>query len=273
MERLACTAVFLLIPACAQSQIKAGSIVVFQLVDGKFVVAADSRGGNKRGQSDDYCKIVALERDFVFSAAGGAFYDQDSPLDPVRSWNAFDDAREAANSGGIYTNAEGRGNAVADRWAEMEAEKWRNLYLFHPQTVIDLATKQNGHVITGVVAVAKENLISITARSVFFKDGVVSVTPRTEIGNCGRDPCAFGATTSISEFISMNTARAKREQLVASPEVLKLLGITSARIIRIADLAEAYGQSGEIGGPIDAVELYNDGSIRWLQQKSACAKK
>lgn len=86
-----------------------------------------------------------------------------------------------------------------------------------------------------------------------------------------KHPCAAGMTKIVSEYDLGTSERARKETWSASPKVLKWMGPGAARIIRLVDLTVAYDERiGTVGGPIDALELFPNGGLRWIQRKQNC---
>ena len=42
------------------------------------------------------------------------------------------------------------------------------------------------------------------------------------------------------------------------------------RTMRLVDLTAMYHQGNDVGGPVDAVQLNNDGSVEWYKRKPNC---
>jgi hypothetical protein len=79
------------------AQIKTGTIVIFQLTDDKFIVAADSRAIIGDSPPDDTnCKISAFKlHRAVFAASGAVYYSKSGLADLTPNWNAVSEAKSA----------------------------------------------------------------------------------------------------------------------------------------------------------------------------------
>jgi hypothetical protein len=252
---------------------------VFQLVNHKFIVAADSRAIFKGQPNEHYCKIAAFRGQFVFAVSGGPSYTPgDALLDPAPAWDAIKEADAALlmNSssqplGFLTSNLDTatRVNAIADTWVRSMTLNWQLLYGLHPDIVKRFAEDEHGVLTIGIFAFAVGGTVSLTTRQIRFINGIIQ-SDAPNIVECSEHPCASGMTGIAAEYIFATSERAKNENWTASPEVLHWMGADMAHIIRIADLTVAYDKSGMVGGPIDALELAYDGSFRWIQRKDEC---
>jgi hypothetical protein len=86
------------------------------------------------------------------------------------------------------------------------------------------------------------------------------------------EPCATGKTQVAGEFIRVTSERARQEKahFTASAKLLARASAATIRVVRLADLTIAYDNSGTVHEPIDGLELFNDGSIRWFSRKDDC---
>ena len=274
MKRMAYLLLALLICSLTHAQISSGTVVVFQLVNGKFIIAADSRASNSNGTppTDTYCKIATLGEQFVFARTGAGSYESLRLRDLMKTWDARDDLSAALSKNPISdkVTAEKQVTAIADTWAEFMKNDWFRIYLLRPEDVLKLAKKQNGGLTFGIFALAVSGDIGVTWRRITFTDGIVgSETPPIDVG-CIIHPCAAGMTDVVDEYLLRNSKRARAETYSASPEVLVGMGKDMVEIIRLVDLTEAFDKSGAVGGSIDALELSLGGGKRWIQRKNNC---
>jgi hypothetical protein len=242
----------------AYAQVGSGTIVVYQVLENKFIVAADSRVVLNGIPSDTNCKIAAFREQVIFTASGGPAFFPFGPTDPAPAWNAFAEAKRA-----ILLNANTHSlDSIADAWASQMKSNWEILYRSHPALVKELATRENGGLTNGLFATATDKKIVIVGRAITFKDGVVGASPPpVDIAKlCQIGPCAIGKVDIFHEYIAGKSERAKRETWSASPAVLNYMGTEMVRIIRLADLTIAYDPA-YVAGAIDALELAADGSI------------
>jgi hypothetical protein len=136
--------------------------------------------------------------------------------------------------------------------------------------VTALAKKNNGQLTKGVFAIEVAGVVAIAYRSIIFADGGPTVDP-ADLPDCHAAPCALGKSDVYVEYVlTKQSERAKKETWKAPPSVLKKMSPETFKIIRIADLTIAYEPSGTVGGKVDAVELWKNGSLHWIQKKSDC---
>ena len=158
MTLLAYVCLFPVLTNLAHSQIKRGTIVAFQFVNNKFVIAADSRSIWLHSNPDDtYCKLAAFRRQLIFAVAGGTSNIPSNLFtDRARSWDAVEEAHAALLLTPLtsVTNSAAQITAVADNWAALVKGDWDNLYSFHPDVVRRFAEDGNGKLTEGIFALA-----------------------------------------------------------------------------------------------------------------------
>ena len=248
----------------AHAQVRSGTIVVFQLKDNQFSIAADSRSILNGIPNDSECKIMALNSNFVGAISGGSGYRNGrNVFDPAEPWNGLEEMRRIAK-GEMHTPSPSHTptvDGIAEAWANTVKLDWANTYAVHPELVIETARRNQGLLTNGIFALAYNGTVSLTGRTVLFNGGEMTVVPHN-----GRDcvlPCAAGTLDVFNEMVLQTTPRSKAEYShFSGPSIL--------RVFRLANLARAYDHSGTIGGPIDALELFNDGTIRWFARKDNC---
>jgi len=265
-DHLGCVLLLLIAGQSASSQIDSGTIVVFQLVDGKFIIAADSRGVRGGVSNNTECKIAAFRHQVIFASSGGGAFGPFDSKDSTPAWTSTETARSAV-SRAILTKQEtstGLANVVADLWAIGMRHNWEATYVNHPDLVEQVAEHNGGGLTNGVFAAAVAGTIAITGRAISFVDGEAVVSTLDTIPCSGR-PCASGTTEIFHEYMEGKSARAAREKWSSSPV---------AKIVKLVSLTITYDPShGEVGGPIDVAELNSDGSVQWIQRKQNCPRE
>jgi hypothetical protein len=266
---------FLLVLFCqfATAQINSGTIVVFQVIDGKVIVAADSRGILRGKPRDTYCKIAAFRHKVVFANSGNA---ASIPIDSQDvgphwiPWNAIDEARSVVSRVSLtkQKTAETAVNAIADAWGARMQKIWESEYSRHPNEVRQAADPANGGLTDGLFATALKGTVAVAGRIIELNDGAIHVSIPGSGDACVQTPCAFGKLDIFLEYTAGKTYRAAQEKWSSS---------ATDRIIRLVSLTidheapEANGIVG-VGGPIDVLELWKDGSIHWIRRKCNCPK-
>jgi len=232
----------------------------------KFIIAADSRAVfNGRLENND-CKIAVFSHRFVFATSGGAGYRPAKEGDLAPAFGSVAEARRAVRS---LPGAAGNGlDSVADAWAHKMTANFRSLYSIHPQVVLEAAAKGRGTLTNGLFATAIKGEILLAFRSITFGLGRPEAVMAESISqDCATRICATGVTDVFEEYTSSppKSERAKREGIL-SPTADE-----TARIRRLVQLSILHARLADgIGGPIDVMELWNDGSIRWVSRKCNC---
>jgi len=273
-EVLAILGAIFLCCCTAHAQIESGTVIVLQFTQDEFVIAADSRGSFSNGSPEDtYCKIAAFDRQFVVGVDGAAAYIP-GDADVFRpSWNAVEEAKRVARiyGPGLPLGPGATVSAIADLWATNLQNDWRSLYAIYPDRVINQAKKGEGILTNGFFAFAQNGDIALTMRSITFGDRGIQIST-TSLLYCGVQPCASGKIDVTMEFIKLTSDRAREEKkhFTVSPSVLARASFEMARAVRLVDLTITYDPTQTVGGPVDGLELFKDGSIRWFSRKDNC---
>jgi hypothetical protein len=243
---------FTLLSHLAHSQVKAGTVVIFDQTETKFIVAADSRATfpleAKRPPDDAQCKIVAFKNNAVFSSSGFEalpFSINGATVDNVSLATGV--IKAIPVSGSVETDIQN----IADKWGEIVANNWNTIHMKNPKVVADMAQSQNGLITSGVFAKADKTRIAFAVREIRFLAS--SATPvQSVLFSCGsRHPCVIGKTVTVFEFSGLTSARAKTEHARWSTkevaEAARLhADVRTVRFIRFAELTAANDSS--VGG-------------------------
>jgi len=252
----------------ASAQINTGTIIVFHVAKNKFIIAADSRAVFRGDPEDNDCKIAAFNHQFVFATSGGSGYrPANEGLDLAPAFDNIQEARKVIGSR-LGTDTAHTLDDIANAWADNLTGDFRLLYSIHPEIIIEAAIKGKGTLANGLFATARKGKISLAFRSITFSRGRPNPVLAESIPqDCAARLCATGITDVFEEYTSSppKSARARREG------ILKPTRNETGRIKRLVQLSILYThRRGEVGGPIDVLELWNDGRIRWVSRKSNC---
>lgn len=258
------------IPA-AVGQVKTGTVVVVYFTQDKIIMAADSRGLlGEVTPSNSECKIAALNRQVVFGSS--QVIGVGSPPVGLRPWKNTDEAHTA------YNNTPGETpksvEAIAYRWANSISYYFQSFYFAAPGAVQQ--AQKDGLLTQAYFA----GLDSDGKLSLYFVKITFDATNPLPI-NFGvqkiekcllNDFCFIGETEVVSEFLGLTSDRAKREAATWKPaKGFAPSDYDLLRTIRLVDLTITYHQGiKDVGGPIDAVQLNGDGSLRWFARKRNC---
>jgi hypothetical protein len=250
------------------AQISFGTIIIFHLTKDKFIIAADSRAAFKGKPEDCACKIAAFHHQFVFATSGASGYRPSEGADPANAFDNVQEARAAVRKRSGQPSTESLLDDIADTWADSLIKDWQLMYSWHPDLVMEAATRGKGTLATGMFAGALKSKIVLVGRAITFSKGRRELIVSTPIPyDCEARLCATGMTDIFDEYTRFppQTHRAEREA------ILKPTKNETGRIIRLAHLSILYTtHRDEIGGKIDALELWNNGSVHWVARKENC---
>jgi hypothetical protein len=170
----------------------------------------------------------------------------------------------------IHKQSSVRLGEIADEWAEETRWRWSTLYREHPDLVRS-AAEHGPLLVQAIFASTHENQIFLAIRGVAYDGSAVTAGVETFSYACNPF-CGLGEVAVFDEFNLQTSLRAKREAQNWSPSeaLLKFTDVMTLKAIRLADLTAAYEPHGWVGGKIDAVELWQDGSIHWVARKETC---
>ncbi len=252
-------------------------------------MAADSRGiaRNVSGDSppdDSFCKIAEFGHQIVFTSVG-TFAHPSLLGDLVQGWTNIEVAETAIATAEMQP---GEGQEllrnIAVRWANSLVSNFNSYYLWHSDDVVRLAELGKGTLTGGIFAYANKGIIySQVALITFNKNRLLPIVALFgEIGDiddcqpCGEGEggkiCSAGEVSIPNEFCSKGSPRAVREAEQWAKAHLKTdPGKTSTQLaVRLAELSVEYDPTGTVGGKIDTIELWKDGTVRWVARKENC---
>lgn len=271
---------FIVASNSAFSQINSGTVVVWMATDNDLVLAADSRvaciGSTciaENPNRDNDCKILALNRNLIFSSAGAAGDDRKE-----FRWNAFEIASSLA-AGRKFETVESIDTLASDWLKQVQPLVDRSCRTnplppdFQPRVMYTSAVFA-GVTAKGVIHVAeaffKMTIGPKNQASCTENPSADSVTPD---GSSGGKVHSYGGGAELVEKFLDNPENGEREKPNLRPmsnfTVWTDLARTTYRFAQIA--VEQSGSSGDVGGPIDQVHLSTKG-IEWLHRKQNCAE-
>src|ERR1700722_5083590 len=162
----------------AHSQVNSRSIIVFQVVDGKFIMAADSREVLNGEPSDSHCKIAAFSNQLLFGIAGVPSVTS-VPPDVSHDWDAMKELNKIINTTTFIGTVDSatKVTTIADKWADVLKVDWSLLNAIHPELVEDVARHQHGNLTNGIFAVRVGNQVALAVRSIVLSNAV----PKTDV--------------------------------------------------------------------------------------------
>ncbi|MGD0892370.1 MAG: hypothetical protein ABR923_12645 [Terracidiphilus sp.] len=248
----------------ANAQINSGTIVVFNQTPSGFFIAADSRANydDPRAPDDNQCKISAFQSShLVFATSGAMGYVSSGISDSVQTWNAHDEiAIPKKWHKPVPANATEALNRLTVPWANRMKNRWQETFLAHSEILHSVTARQRGGVLTkGIFAIAFKGKIAIAMVQMMYTEaGVKAVFYDDMKCMAGVTICGIGKIEVVSEHLLQGPFMSSSDQL--------------SRLIKLVELTETEDKSGDVGGPIDALEMSNDGTITWKQKKEVCPK-
>jgi hypothetical protein len=252
------------------AQIGTGSIIVINRTQDKWALAADSREISPAwplgGPPDDTsCKIAAFRSEMAFASTGAARMEDFALL----HWNNTEVARKAIAA----SERDATLKQIAESWAHTLLFNWRVAYVLEPQSVIYMASLQNGMLTDGFFARYEDGKIATQFIAIFLSQG--EIYARDVVLQCpGKSLCAFGRTSIFNEFSQAETERSKaktsawlKENAVPPSNGMSLGTLLAMKFV---EWSEIYDPTKVLAGPIDALELWGDGSIHWIARKQNC---
>lgn len=250
-------------------QINGGSIVAFTSTPSGLVMAADSRSTHKirPGLPDDNtCKIAAFKPNHVvFAATGLTSFVTNGDKNAPPGWNVIEDAKAAVIrkwDGPAPATALDAVNVISYQWEQITIRHWSDTLRLRPdlfnRVTADEAFKASGSVLTlGIFAIAYQGTVASVVSAIKYDNGSFSVShPST---GCTL-MCVMGAGDVYSKH---------EDEWTMSPDQMGGADPMS-RAIGVVKITISEDQTGLVGGPVDALELLNDGTINWKQRKNNC---
>jgi hypothetical protein len=168
-------------------------------------MAADSRGLVRDASSgaqisrDDWCKVFAPNKEFIFVAANILGYGGD---EAAKAWTTEDIIRAAAKK----IDAE-RGQhhfrEIAEEWGDETSRRLLDFYTAHPQDIKNTATQNKGVLTLAFIGgLAPQGKLELYETKVRFIDGESpEFRASTSQVTCPHSLCAIGQTAIFTEFV------------------------------------------------------------------------
>lgn len=277
MEVFAMFICFLASTANAVAQFESGTVILIGYSKNKIIMAADSRAGDEgKAPTDDACKITTLNKKLVFSATGRIF----DKTNGIIGWNAPEQAKQAftqiSNQRPVPSDSFTRD--VTLLWAELVTQNIANH--IRPEEYATLRPHHlyldgifagigpTGNIQTGYVVIGSDIPSGPGSRRMGFTQvREMSLSDTVDYFVLG------GHAKTLNEFISATTRRARAEKAVTLKQsrTWPFLDADARMAIRLTELIIKYADHPEnVHGPVDAVEVDNGGTMRWVQRKPNC---
>jgi hypothetical protein len=143
--------------------------------------------------------------------------------------------------------------------------------------VAGVADPKNGIITAGLfIGVEDGSFVTAFVAITFNRQRIDPVRlENAQLAECIGDPpirmCATGETAVFARFKTDGNPWKGEE--VVSPRKGGKVDLETPRAIRFAELTAIHEQKKTVGGPIDALEVWKDGSIHWVKRKPNCSRK
>jgi hypothetical protein len=236
--------------------------IVVKLDPDRILIAADVRGvklgPNFKSSNETECKIVAFN-DAAFAVTGIADYVRYQLNDPVRSWDAYSDAREAyrAQSGDLF--------AAANDWATRATRHYSSFYLANPARVRQLAKANDQNVLlVGMFTGFRGDKAQLIVEKIYLDEyGSQPILHQQLVLPARESP--YSSNRITEDLIDGYSARAKSAQTAW----LKISGSIPASmrtLRRIEFLIQATAEYDKtVGTRVNVLEVLPHKSPHWLQ--------
>jgi len=263
--------------AAGQLTLHHGTVVIVFFSNDRVVLAADSRrtfSGGRRGYEDTRCKVSDLGNDAIFAGAGVSGYD----FGPEQTTPVFDTRKTAQNVARSLPGATpDRARAIAEGWARQVKMALDEQLTRHPDEIFSSLHGSSNLLASGVFAGRKAG--SLAAYYVAIncecsgskKFSSVHITQLRPTGD-GLPAASVGTAEAqrlFSELVDAGTPRALIER-ATWPANTHDLDNNVAVTIKTAEFILHHSTDHTIGGPINVVELENDGQVRWMKREKFC---
>lgn len=266
---LALTAIFFAL-TCSQAPAQSsGTIVVFQLTPEKFVLAADSRIVYRNIPIDSACKITVFRHQVAYANFGLTGYAP-VPGEPGLSWEGVREAQAVLQLPQFRTAAsKDRLQEIANAWGERVLVDLETLARFRPDVAREAARRGEGNLVGAVFAEANsKGQLEYADRVIRVHQGALAIA--RPVMDCENKLCAYGRGNVFLKFTEWPGPRTGDAVWSFSPSLLQRASIETLHAIRLVDLSVAYDGSGFVGGPADALEIWKDGTVHWIERKPNC---
>ena len=164
-------------------------------------------------------------------------------------------------------NAPGLLDAIADVWADRVKTYWTGMYAINPESINRTAANSEGVLTSGIFAYSDKGRIIVACRQITFRNKVFEAISFV----CKEfDYCFAGKSHVIVEFATNPSAAARSKFESWTPPATGAISNDAIGAIKLVHLTIALDRSGDVGGPIDALEMWGDGTIHWIQRKPNC---
>jgi hypothetical protein len=260
MKCLLISALVLSIVIPAHAQIKSGSVVAFKTTPTGLVMAADSRAVYQNDfapPDQNHCKIDAFKlKHIVFAATGKIEFIGRPGRNVPPDWSVVEDAKWviAQNwNSPVPANAIDAANTISQLWEQRVLDHWSNLMRLRPDLFNQAVTASSGNTLTsGVFALAYQGKVATVVSLIKYENGSLGIShpdPRCLL------MCVMGDPESYMKH-------SFDPDIIGGSDPMR-------QVIKVVELTISEDRTGLVGGPVDALELLNDG-VNPVETEKGC---
>lgn len=261
-------------------QVKSGTAVVVFFSHNYIVFAAESRvvlSGKSILNRDDACKVRAIGNKFIFASAGVNGFEPE-PGKPGNAWSAYDEPGKLADE---LPDIDDPVYGLAELWGKSLEKHVNRAFEVNPGPMMDFLRKEGGQTLTTGMFAGRTR----QGQSVIYKADLncncTGNSRRTSLEilplplPASTRGVAIGSQEALDLWDELGKGNSERAQASfnqletgdagrSGPKKLEAMAVASLEFIL------KYSRGGDIGGPIDAVEMTPAGDIHWIQRKGNC---
>lgn len=263
------------------TQVRSGTAIVMLFSKGHIVFAAESRvvlAGKSIRYRDDACKVRAIKNKIIFASAGVNGFEPD-PGENGNAWSAYDEPGKLVDQ--IPDATDDPVNLLAELWGKSVEQRLNRALLVNPGPMMHFLQVEGGETLTvgmfagrtkqGQVAMYRAVLNCNCAGK--SKHAFLTILPVSLPDH--RAAIALGSREALALWDELakeksERARASTDKFGADHASMRGPELLGAAAVAGLEFVLKYAQSGDIGGPIDAVEMTSGGDIHWIQRKASC---
>lgn len=257
--------------------VKHGTVVVIFFSKDRVVLAADSRltfSGRRQGNEDNQCKISDLGEETIFAGSGVSGYNF-GPGQRTPVFDAYAAALQTART--LRPGAHDRAKAVAEGWAKKVKAALDGELVRHPEEVMASMHGSSNLLASGVFAGKTSDSLVVyfaavncecSGRQKFSSVRITQLHPTDD----GLPLASVGTAETMglfSEVVDASSDRGVKE--VAGWNNDANAPDRDAQVtVKTAEFILHHSKDHTIGGPINAIELDQNGQVHWVRKEKSC---
>jgi hypothetical protein len=265
------------------TQVRSGTAIAILFSKSQIVFAAESRvvlAGKTIRYRDDACKVRAIKNKFIFASAGVNGFEPD-PGEKGNAWSAYDEPGQLVDQ---LPDMDDSVYGLAELWGKSVEQRLSRALLVNPGPMMHfLQMDSSKKLTTGVFAGRTKQGQFVMYRAVLdcdctdkSKHAFLTILPVPLPDH--RAAVVIGTREALALWDELTNEKSERARestdkfgadhaSMRGPELLGAVAVAGLEFVL------KYAQSGDIGGPIDAIEMNFGGDIHWIQRKANCPEQ